>query len=118
MLVSLFEQFEAHTHQFFTDIYRLVALTACTDAYNVRSGDFCADDDNGLIALPLAHARRVKIATSKYSCMLTVQMPHTNTVHTVCHTNSFLPFHSLVNSQKTANYYLQCKHHTAGISTA
>ena len=31
-LVSLFEQFEARTNQFFTDIYRLVVLTTRTDA--------------------------------------------------------------------------------------
>ena len=31
-LVSLFEQFEARTNQFFTDIYRLVVFTARTDA--------------------------------------------------------------------------------------
>ena len=31
-LVSLFEQFETRTNQFFTDIYRLVVLTARTDA--------------------------------------------------------------------------------------
>ena len=31
-LVSLFEQFEGCTNQFFTDIYRLVVLTARTDA--------------------------------------------------------------------------------------
>ena len=31
-LVSLFEQFELRINQFFTDIYRLVVLIACTDA--------------------------------------------------------------------------------------
>ena len=45
-LVSHFEQFEVRRNQFFTDIYGLVVLTACTDAYNTRSGDF---DDRRLL---------------------------------------------------------------------
>ena len=35
-----------YTNQFFTDIYRLVVLTVHTDAYNARSGDFHADDND------------------------------------------------------------------------
>ena len=48
-----------HTNQFFTDIYLLIVLIARIDAYNARSGDFRADDDDKLIASPLAHARGV-----------------------------------------------------------
>ena len=44
-LVSHVQQLKAHKSQFFADIYQSVVVTACTDASNLRSGDFCYDND-------------------------------------------------------------------------
>ena len=59
-LVSLVQQFKAYRKQLFTDIYQFGVFTACTDAWNSRSGDFRTVHKcyrfNKLITLPLVHA--------------------------------------------------------------
>ena len=45
-LMSHVWQYEAHRNQFFASIYQFVVVTARTETYNSRSGDFCDDDDD------------------------------------------------------------------------
>ena len=60
---------KTHSSQFFADFNRLVMLTSCSDAYMLRSGDFCGDDNRQTGRktdyFTPAHAHEVKIWTLK-----------------------------------------------------